>query len=126
MFTALSTHNGMSSHRPKHSADVLLSPLTSLSSLDGDESETATKNPLQGMDVEDVRLALVSYLCSGNQVFGGVTNTAPATSRHGKNQCPNEWNYIYTACTSHRQGRTGRSKMFGDSDTSTNGANLRI
>jgi len=45
--------------RPKHNADVLLSPLTSLSSLDGDESETTTKNPLQGMGVEDVRLALL-------------------------------------------------------------------
>ncbi|KAI9466051.1 hypothetical protein BJY52DRAFT_1239015 [Lactarius psammicola] len=45
--------------RPKHNADVLLSPLTSLSSLDGEESETTTKNPLQGMGVEDVRLALL-------------------------------------------------------------------
>jgi hypothetical protein len=51
----------MSFHRPKHNADVLLSPLTSLSSLDGDEGEATTKNPLQGMSVEDVRLALVSY-----------------------------------------------------------------
>ena len=83
MFTALSTHNGMSSHRPKHNADALLSPLTSLSSLDGDESETTTKNPLQGMGVEDVRLALVSYLCSVKQVSGGVANITPAASRHG-------------------------------------------
>ncbi|KAN0128524.1 hypothetical protein V8E53_013731 [Lactarius tabidus] len=45
--------------RPKHNADVLLSPLTSLSSLDGDEGEATTKNPLQGMGVEDVRLALL-------------------------------------------------------------------
>ncbi|KAI0256535.1 hypothetical protein BJV78DRAFT_1165107 [Lactifluus subvellereus] len=44
--------------RPKNNADVLLSPLTSLSSLDGDENETV-KNPLQGMGVEDVRLALL-------------------------------------------------------------------
>jgi hypothetical protein len=49
--------------RLKNSADVLLSPLTSLSSLDGDESETA-KNPLYGMGVEDVRLALVGYSLS--------------------------------------------------------------
>jgi hypothetical protein len=87
MFTALNAHEGMSSHRPKHSADVLLSPLTSLSSLDGDESETTTKNPLQGMGVEDVRLALVSYLWSVNQAFADITQAA---SRHGKNQCPNE------------------------------------
>ena len=62
MFTALNAHEGLSFRRPKHNADVLLSPLTSLSSLDGDESETTTKNPLQGMGVEDVRLALVRYL----------------------------------------------------------------
>jgi hypothetical protein len=47
-------------NRPKNNADVLLSPLTSLSSLDGDENETV-KNPLEGMGVEDVRLALVGY-----------------------------------------------------------------
>lgn len=75
----------MSFHRPKHGADVLLSPLTSLSSLDGDEGEAATKNPLQGMGIEDVRLALVSYLCSVNQVLAGVANITSATSRHGKN-----------------------------------------
>lgn len=46
--------------RSKHGADVPLSPLTSLSSLDGDENE-AIKNPLRGMGVEDVRLALVGY-----------------------------------------------------------------
>lgn len=80
----------MSFHRPKHSADVLLSPLTSLSSLDGDEGEATTKNPLQGMNVEDVRLALVSYLLSVNQVLGGVANITSVASRHGKNQCPNE------------------------------------
>ncbi len=80
----------MSSHRPKHNADVLLSPLTSLSSLDGDESETTTKNPLQGMGVEDVRLALVGYLWSVHQVFGGVADITQAASRHGKNQRPNE------------------------------------
>lgn len=45
--------------RSRYNPDVLLSPLTSLSSLDGDESETTTKNPLQGMGVEDVRLALL-------------------------------------------------------------------
>ncbi|KAI0306711.1 hypothetical protein B0F90DRAFT_1692430 [Multifurca ochricompacta] len=44
--------------RPKNSTDVLLSPLTSLSSLDGDENDPA-KNPLQGMSVEDIRLALL-------------------------------------------------------------------
>ncbi len=80
----------MSSHRPKHNADVLLSPLTSLSSLDGDESETTTKNPLQGMGVEDVRLALVGYLWSVHQVFDGVADITQAASRHGKNQRPNE------------------------------------
>ena len=46
------------SSRSKTGADVLLSPLTSLSSLDGDVNET---NPLRGMGVEDVRLALVGY-----------------------------------------------------------------
>ncbi|KAH9001425.1 hypothetical protein EDB92DRAFT_1826587 [Lactarius akahatsu] len=45
--------------RPRHNADALLSPLTSLSSLDGDENETTTKNRLQAMGVEDVRLALL-------------------------------------------------------------------
>lgn len=75
MFTTLNTHKGMSSRR-----DVLLSPLTSLSSLDGDESETTTKNPLQGMGVEDVRLALVCHLCSVNHVLCGVTNITPASS----------------------------------------------
>jgi hypothetical protein len=74
MSTALNAHEEMSFLRPKHNADVLLSPLTSLSSLDGDESETTTKNPLQGMGVEDVRLALVGYLWSLNQVFNGVAD----------------------------------------------------
>jgi hypothetical protein len=59
---------------------MLLSPLTSLSSLDGDENETTTKNPLQGMGVEDVRLALVSHLCSVNHVLCGVANITPASS----------------------------------------------
>ncbi|KAI0282133.1 hypothetical protein BGY98DRAFT_955911 [Russula aff. rugulosa BPL654] len=44
--------------RSKTGADAPLSPLTSLSSLDGDESE-AIKNSLRGMGVEDVRLALL-------------------------------------------------------------------
>ncbi|KAH9966508.1 hypothetical protein BC827DRAFT_1176408 [Russula dissimulans] len=44
--------------RSKNGADAPLSPLTSLSSLDGDEHEM-TKNPLWGMCVEDVRLALL-------------------------------------------------------------------
>lgn len=48
------------SDRFKNGADVPLSPLTSLSSLDGDENET-NKNPLRGMGVEDVRLALVGF-----------------------------------------------------------------
>jgi hypothetical protein len=44
--------------RFKTGADALLSPLTSLSSLDGDENDMI-KNPLRGMGVEDVRLALL-------------------------------------------------------------------
>jgi len=48
------------SDRSKNGADVPLSPLTSLSSLDGDENET-NRNPLRGMGVEDVRLALVGF-----------------------------------------------------------------
>jgi len=46
--------------RSKNGADAPLSPLTSLSSLDGDENDM-TKNPLWGMSVEDVRLALVGH-----------------------------------------------------------------
>ena len=80
----------MSGHTGCQSTGVLLSPLTSLSSLDGDEIETTTKNPLQGMGVEDVRLALVSYLWSANEIFDGVSDITQAASRHGKNQCPNE------------------------------------
>ncbi|KAI9509944.1 hypothetical protein F5148DRAFT_1183357 [Russula earlei] len=44
--------------RSKNGVDVPLSPLTSLSSLDGDENEMA-KYPLWGMSVEDVRLGLL-------------------------------------------------------------------
>ncbi|KAI0005877.1 hypothetical protein BJV74DRAFT_800497 [Russula compacta] len=66
--------------RSKNGSDVLLSPLTSLSSLDGDESET-TKNPLLGMGVEDVRLALMLL----DMAQTGVTkeeSTEPTSSLH--------------------------------------------
>ncbi|KAI0295485.1 hypothetical protein BC826DRAFT_1008037 [Russula brevipes] len=63
--------------RSKNGADILLSPLTSLSSLDGDEIETV-KNPLQGMGVEDVRLALL--LLDMSQAQTGVSTEESSQS----------------------------------------------
>ncbi|KAI0273862.1 hypothetical protein BC834DRAFT_855990 [Gloeopeniophorella convolvens] len=45
-------------HHPTQSTDGLLSPLTSLSSLDGEEGD-AVRRPPPGMGTEDVRLALL-------------------------------------------------------------------
>ncbi|KAH9981454.1 hypothetical protein BGW80DRAFT_1270329 [Lactifluus volemus] len=64
-----------SSHGPTQRCPSV--PLTSLSSLDGEENETA-KNPLEGMGVEDVRLALMLLDMAHS---GGSTNgSSPPTA----------------------------------------------